>query len=169
MLQRESTEILQKEAKQVAEELRKKEQEDKDREILEHDTTQDNPIDPPSTSSDTITGGHLPLAKLGLVPFTPSKHHTVVCLDTVLFDPKKKSIVRRLKGLKVGTQSDVVTVIEKTIVKLTNQDPIFLASINIAGAQASVDNVGKLVEDVENYKERMCVLKRTLVTERGEG
>ena len=83
---------------------------------MEQDTAQDNPPDPLATSSDTIKGAHLPLAELGLVPFTPSKHHAVACLDTIFFNPKKKTIVRILKKrLKVGTQPDVVTVTEKTI------------------------------------------------------
>ena len=38
-MQRESEEILLKEVKQAAEDLRRKEQEDKDRETLEWDTT----------------------------------------------------------------------------------------------------------------------------------
>ena len=103
-MQRESEERLQKEVEQAAEELRRKEQEDKDRESLEQDTAQDNLADPHSTSGDTITGGHLPLAELGLVPFTLSEHHVVACLDTVFFDPKKKTIVWRSKKiLKVCT------------------------------------------------------------------
>ena len=51
----------------------------------------------------------------------------------------------------------------------TNQDPIFLASVNITAAQANADNIGKLVENVEQYKEIMCKMKNTLVKERGEG
>ena len=71
----------------------------------------------------------------------------------VFFYPKKKTIVRRLKKrLKVGNQPDVVTVTKKTVMQGTNQDPIFLASVNIAVAQANADNVGKLVEDVETIK-----------------
>ena len=96
---------MQKEAEHAAEELRKKEQEDKDTESLEQDTAQDNPEDPPSTSSGIITRGHLPLAELGLMPFTLPKHHAVACLDMVFFDPNKKAIVWRLENkLKVGTQ-----------------------------------------------------------------
>ena len=51
----------------------------------------------------------------------------------------------------------------------TNQDPVFLASVNIAAAQANADNIGKLVENVEQYKEIMCKMKNTLVKERREG
>ena len=80
------------------------------------------------------------------------------------FYPKKKTIFRRLKKrLKVGTQPDVVTVTEKSVMQGTNQDPVFLASVNIVASQANADNVGKLVEDVEHYKERMLKRKKTLV------
>ena len=41
---------------------------------------------------------------------------------------------------------------EKTSMQGTNQDLIFLVSVNIASAQANADNVGKLVEYVEHYK-----------------
>ena len=53
---------MQKEYEQGAKELRREEQEDKDRERLEQDTAHDNLVDPPPTSRDTITGRHLPLA-----------------------------------------------------------------------------------------------------------
>ena len=40
----------------------------------------DNPENIPSTSSNILTRGHLPMVELGLVPFTPSKQHEVACL-----------------------------------------------------------------------------------------
>ena len=51
----------------------------------------------------------------------------------------------------------------------TNQDPVFLASIAVAISQANADNVGKLVQNVEHYKEIMCNMKNTLVQETREG
>ena len=82
----------------------------------------------------------------------------------IFFDPKKKAIVwRSKKRLKVGTQPNVVTMIEKIVMQCTNQDPVFLTSVNIAAAQANADNIVKLVEDVEHYKEIMCKMKKTLV------
>ena len=63
----------------------------------------------------------------------------------------------------------MVTVTEKTVVEGTNKYPKFLSSVNIAVTQANDDNVNKLVEDAENYKERMFKMKDTLVKERGEG
>ena len=58
-----------------------------------HSPTQDNPENIPSTSSNILTGGHLPMVELRLVSFTPSKQHEVACLEDVYFDPKRKSIV----------------------------------------------------------------------------
>ena len=105
-------------------------------------------MDPPASTSDTITRSHIPLTKLGLVPFTPSKHHTTACLDTIFFDKSRKTIVRRSgKHLNIGTQTDVITVTEKIVVKKTNQDPKFLASVSITAAQANANNVDKLMED----------------------
>ena len=43
-------------------------------------------------------------------------------------------------------------VTEKTIMKGTNQDPVFLASVSVAATQYNADNVEKLVENVEHYK-----------------
>ena len=52
--------------------MKKKEQEDKDREDLDKDTAKDNPTNLPNSSSGTITGSHIPLVELGLIPYTPS-------------------------------------------------------------------------------------------------
>ena len=96
--------------------MRKKEQEDKDRESLDHDIAQDNPMDPPTSTSDMIIEVHIPFTELGLVPFTPSKHHVVASLDTIFFDKNKKNIFRRSKRrLNIGDQTDAITVTEKTV------------------------------------------------------
>ena len=85
-------------------------------------------------------------------------------------DKARKTIVRRLeKILKICNQPDVVIVIEKTIMQGTNQDPIILVSIKFSTPQYNVDNVGQAVQYVENYKQRMCKMKRNLVKERGKG
>ena len=161
---------MREEAEKVVEELRKKEQEDKDRENLDQDTAQDNPMHHPAPSSDMITRGNVLLAELVLVPFTPSKHHAVACLGTIFFDKSMKTIVRRSeKMLKIGTQPNTITVTEKTIVEKTNQDPKFLASISVVTAQVNADNVEKLMEDAYHYKEKMIKMEDTLIKEIGEG
>ena len=89
-MKRELADKVKEEAEKIAAYFRRKEQEDLDRETQEHNTTQDNPESLPSTSGDILTGGHLPIAELGLVPFTPSKQHEVASLENVFFDPKRK-------------------------------------------------------------------------------
>ena len=75
-----------------------------------------------------ITGIHISLVEIVIIPFTSSKHHTVACLDTIFFDKAKKTIVRRSeKWLKIGTQADVVTVTKKNVVEGSNEDPKFLS------------------------------------------
>ena len=107
-----------------AKELRTKEQEDQDKENLEQDTIQENIAYPPSKSGDIIIGGHLPFAELGLVPFTPSKHHAIACLDKVVLDPKQKPIFQRSeKRLMVGTHPEVVTVTKRVVMKGTDEGP----------------------------------------------
>ena len=57
----------------------------------------------------------------------------------------------------------MVTVIEKTVMEGTNKDPNLLSYVNIASTQANADNVDKLVEDAENYKEMVLKMKDTLL------
>ena len=89
-------------------------------------------------------------------------------LDTIFFEKNNKTIVRiSKKRLKIGDQPDVVTITENTTMQATNEDPQFLPSVRIPAVQARLDNVNKLVGDVEHYKERMLNMKSTLVKERG--
>ena len=69
----------------------------------------------------------------------------------------------------IGTQPDVVTVSEKTVMQGTNQYTKFLGLVSIKTTQANADNVESLVEYAEHYKEIMLQMKDTLVKERGEG
>ena len=102
----------------ATEEQRKKEQEDLHGENQGQIHIWDNPENHTSTSSNILTGGHLAMVVLGMVPFTPSKQNEVACLEDVYFDPKRKSIVwKNEKTLKMGTQSGITTVIEKTTMK----------------------------------------------------
>ena len=52
-----------------------------------------NPEKLPTTSSSILTGGHVPISEMGLVPFTPSKQYDVACLEDIHFYPKTNSIV----------------------------------------------------------------------------
>ena len=83
------------------------------------------------------------------------------------FDKNKKRIVMRSETrVNAGDQP---MVIEKTVLHGTNKDPKLLAMAGVASSLANVDNVGKLVEDIDQYKEKMFQMKETLRKERGEG
>ena len=69
----------------------------------------------------------------------------------------------------MGMQTDMVIVIENTIMEGTHKDPKFMASINIVVVQASADNIDWLMEDVEFQKDRMFKLKDSVMKLRGEG
>ena len=87
----------------------------------------------------------LPIVELGLVPFTPSKQHEVAKLDNVFFEPKQKSIFQRSeKTLKMGTQPEGTTVIEKMVLMDVEENPVYMASLGITTAQVTAYNVSKL-------------------------
>ena len=69
-------------------EIKRKEEEDRMRESLDKNASQNEPmdLDPPSSISETIISGHIPFGELGLTPFTSSKQHIVSHLDTIIFD-----------------------------------------------------------------------------------
>ena len=70
---------------------------------------------------------------------------------------------------QIGYRPVEVMVMERKVMQGTNEDPQLLAMASVLAAQANADNVSKLVEDVEHYKQRMLKMKETLVKERGEG
>ena len=55
---------------------------------------------------------------------------------------------RSEKILKMGTQADVFTFKENTIMEGTHKDPKLMALVNITAAHASTDNVDRLIDDV---------------------
>ena len=124
----------------------------------------------PSTSGSILTGGHAPIAEVGLVPFTPSKQYDVACLEDIRFDPKTKSITwRTKKTLKVGTQPTVTTVTERTVMKNVEEYPKQLAFMDIANAYANAHNVDRLLENIEQYKGKMAEMKEVLRKEEKVG
>ena len=77
---------------ECTEEQSNKNEDDLGGEDQEQSPARDNPEDPPSTSGTILTGGHIPIVEMGLVPFTPSKQYDVACLEDIRLDPKTKSI-----------------------------------------------------------------------------
>ena len=60
-------------------------------------------------------------------------------------------------------QTDMVIVIENTIMEGTHKDPKFMASVNIVAVQANANNVDRFMEDVEHHKEKILELKDSRV------
>ena len=155
---------------EVTEEQRKKDQEEIDNENQGQDPAQDRTENLPSTSRSILTGGHLRMVELGLVPFTPSKHHEVACLENVYFDPKGKSIVLRIeKTLKMGIQPKITIVTEKMVVKYVEEDPKQIDSMGIATAHENAHNISKLMETLDQYKGKMVEMKEVLRKEERVG
>ena len=63
----------------------------------------------------------------------------------------------------MGTQDDVVTITESTIMEGTHKDLLFMSSINVAATPASTDNVDWFMEDVECTKDKLLKLKDNMV------
>ena len=102
----------------------------------------------------------MPIAKMGLVPFTPSKQYDVACLEDIHFDPKMKSIIWRTeKTLKVGAQPAVTTVTERIVMKNVEEHPKELVALGIENAYENAHNVDKLMQNIEKYKGKMVEMK----------
>ena len=76
--------------------------------------------------------------------------------------------MRTEKRVDTGEKQGIM-VNEKTVVHGTNKDPKLLARECVASALGNVDNVDRIVDDLEQYKKRVSQMKDTLKTERGEG
>ena len=110
------------------------------------------------------------MVELGLVPFTPSKKHEVAKLEYVFFDPKRKSIVWTMKKtLKMGTQPEITTMTERTVVKDVEEDLVQMASWGVATSQVNAHNISKLKETIDQYKGRMAKMKEILRKEERVG
>ena len=139
----------------------KKEEEERIREASKNYPVDSEPL---ASSGGTITGDHTPFVVIGLTPFTPSNQHIVDRLNTIGFYKTRNTITRRSqKRLKMGMQTDVVTMTENTIMEGTHKDPKFMASVNIAAVQANANNVDRFMEDVEHHKEKILELKDSRV------
>ena len=106
----------------------------------------------------------MPIDEMGLVPFTPSKQYNVACLEYIRFDPKMKSITWRTeKTLRIGTRPTVTTLTERTVMKNVEEHPNQLDSMGIEHAYSNAHNVDRLLENIEQYKEKMVETKEVLM------
>ena len=69
----------------------------------------------------------------------------------------------------MGTQPEVTTVNQKTVVKNIEEDLEQMASFGIATAQVNSYNVSKLKEAIDQYKDKMAQTKETLRKEERVG
>ena len=72
------------------------------------------------------------------------------------------------KRVDTGKKQEIM-VTEKTVIHGTDKDPRLLARAGVSSTLANVDNVDKIVDDLEQYKKKVSQMKETLKKERGEG
>ena len=103
---------------------------------------------------------------LKLVPFVQKKGEEIHDFDTVYYDREMKRIMKRTER-KVEAGNMPGKMITDTAVMLgTYQDPRFTLRAGSAFIQASKDNVGKIITDLEKSKKSSTQLKDTLRKER---
>ena len=89
--------------------------------------------------------------------------------NTIFYDNKKKIIVQKIeKKVDTGEKKGVM-VTEKTIAHGTNKDPKLLARASATTTLSNVNNVDRIVYDLEEQKKTLSQMKETLNKERGEG
>ena len=59
-----------------------------------------------------------------------------------------------------------IMVTEKTIIHGTGKNPRLLARAGVSSALANVDNVDRIVDDLEQYKKKVSQMKENLKKER---
>ena len=77
-------------------------------------------------------------------------------------------VMRTEKRVDTGKKQGFM-VTEKKLVHGTNKDPKLLARAGVASTLENVDNVEKMVDDLEQYKEKISQMRETLKKDRGEG
>ena len=69
----------------------------------------------------------------------------------------------------VGTQPPVTTVTKRMVMKNVEEHPKQLDSIGIANSYANAHNVDRLLENIEQYKDKMVEMKEVLRKEENLG
>ena len=165
----EATDRERDQAEKAAEELRKKEQEEQDCVNIEQTQSHDDMLESSIPSSITTIEDPALTLEFGLIPFIPSQEQEVADLNTIFYDKNKKRIVMRIEKKVDTEEKQGIMVTEKTIIHGTDKDPRLLAMVGVGLALANVDNVDKIVDDLEQYKKKVSQMKETLKKERGEG
>ena len=123
----------------------------------------------PEVQTSQIPATSIPMVPtLKLVPFVHKKGEEIPDFNTVFYDRETKRIVKRTER-KVEAEGLPGKMITDTAVMLgTDQDPRFTVRDGSAFIQASEDNVGKIITDLEQSKKSSAQLKDTLRKEREE-
>ena len=107
----------------------------------------------PEVQTPQILATSVPLVPtLELVPFVQEKGKEIPDFNTIYYDRATKRIIKRTER-KVEVEGLPGKMITDTAVMLgTDQDPRFTVRAGSAFIQASEDNVGKIITDLEQSK-----------------
>ena len=106
---------------------------------------------------------------LNLVPFVQKVGEEIPDFNTVYCDRATKRIVKRTeRKIEMGDLLGKM-ILDLPVMLGTDQDPRFTIRAGAALIQASEDNVGRIMTDLELSKKSSAQLKDTLRKEREEG
>ena len=106
---------------------------------------------------------------LQLVPFVQKKGEEVPDFSTIYYDRATKRIMRRIEKKVEAKDLSGKMVIDTVVMLGTDKDPLFTIRAGTALIDASVDNINKLMIELESAKKTSAQLKDTLRQERNEG
>ena len=126
-------------------------------------------VENPEIETPQVPATSIPMfPTLKLVPFVQEKGKEILDFNTVFYDRATKRIIKRTER-KVEAEGLPGKMIMVTAVMLgTDQDPRFTLRAGSAFIQASEENVGKIMMDLEQSKKYSAYLKDTLKKEREE-
>ena len=105
---------------------------------------------------------------LKLVPFVQKKGEEIPDFNTVFYGRATKRIVKRTERKIEMRDLPGKMILDTPILLGTDQDPLFTIRARAALIQASEDNVGRIMTDLELSKKSSAQLKDTLRREREE-
>ena len=160
--------------KKLDEELQKKEVErlkltQTEQSVSETAAGQTHDMENPEVQDPQVPAASTPMVPtLKLVPFVQKKGEEISDFNTIFYDRATKRIVKRTER-KIETGDLLGKMISDTPVMLgTDQDPRFTIRTGAALIQASEDNVGRIMTNLELSKMSSAQLKDTLRREREE-
>ena len=123
----------------------------------------------PEVQTPQVPATSIPMVPtLRLVPFVQEKGKEIPDFNTVYYDRATNRIIKRTESKfeAEGLPGKMIT--DTAVMRGTHQDPRFTLRARSAFIQASEDNVGKIMIDLEQSKKYSAQLKDTLRKEREE-